>query len=161
MLTEADREEISRGIAELLEGRVIAQRIGRDPSVVSREIRRHGGRSRYRAVLAARAAARSRRRPKPRKLDASPVLRERVLGKLRAGCSPDQVAGRLRYEHAGQHPDRVAGTVSHEAIYTWIYALPTGELAAQGILLRSGRTSRRRRGRASSRASSGSGAPTG
>ena len=150
MLTEADREEISRGIAQLLEGWVIARRIGRDPSVVSREIRRHGGRSGYRAVLAARAATRSRRRPKPRKLDASPVLRERVLGKLRAGCSPDQVAGRLRYEHAGQHAERVTGTVSHEAIYTWIYALPKGELAEQGILLRSGRTSRRRRGRASS-----------
>ena len=31
MLTEADREEISRGIAEELEGKVIAGRIGRCP----------------------------------------------------------------------------------------------------------------------------------
>ena len=30
-----------------------------------------------------------------------PDLREQVLGKLRAGCSPDQVAGRLRFEHGG------------------------------------------------------------
>ncbi len=35
--------------------------------------------------------------------------------------------------------------MSHEAIYTWIYALPKGELARQGILLRSGRTRRRPR----------------
>jgi IS30 family transposase len=40
--------------------------------------------------------------------------------------------------------------VSHEAIYTWIYALPKGELERQGILLRSRRTQRRPRGRTSS-----------
>jgi len=33
-----------REIAEPAEGRVIAERIGRDPSVVCREIPRHGGR---------------------------------------------------------------------------------------------------------------------
>src|SRR6266536_2985210 len=89
MLGAGDREEISRGIAEGHPGVVIAARIGRDPSVVSREIARHGGRGRYRAVAAGRAAAASRGRPKVRKLDASPVLRERVLGRLRAGCSQD------------------------------------------------------------------------
>lgn len=149
-LTDDDREEISRGIAEQAEGKVIAARIGRCPSVVSRDINRHGGRSAYRAVVAARAAVGSRRRPKPRKLDADPTLAERVRAKLRAGCSPDQVAGRLRYEHGGTEAERVADTVSHEAIYTWIYAIPKGELAAQGILLRSGRTQRRPRGRRSS-----------
>ena len=69
MLTETDQEKISRGIAENLEGKVIAARIGRCPSVVSREIARHGGRARYRAVAARRVAAERRRRPKPRKLD--------------------------------------------------------------------------------------------
>lgn len=143
MLTEADREEISRGVAEGLEGKVIAARIGRCPSVVSREITRHGGRASYRAVVARRAAAEQRRRPKTRRLDTCPPLRREVVTRLRAGCSPDQVAGRLRYEH----PDQKARWVSHEAIYTWIYALPKGELARQGILLRSGRTQRRTRGR--------------
>ncbi len=146
MLTDADREEISRGIAERLEGGVIAERIGRDPSVVSRDIARHGGRVWYRAVVAGRAASVSRCRPKIGKIDADPVLREQVLGKLRAGCSPDQVTGRLRFEHGGHHAERVAATVSHEAIYSWIYALPKGELARHGILLRSGRTTRRPRG---------------
>lgn len=145
MLTEQDREEISRGTIAGLEGRVIAVRIGRSPSVVSREIARHGGREGYRAVAAQRAATESRSRPKTRKIDADPVLRQRVLDKLRAGASPDQVAGRLRYEHPGQE----SGWVSHEAIYTWIYALPKGELERQGILLRTGRTRRRPRGRAS------------
>ncbi|MEO7195400.1 MAG: helix-turn-helix domain-containing protein [Pseudonocardiaceae bacterium] len=51
MLTEGDREEISRGAAEGLEVKVIAARIGRYPSVVSREITRHCGRASYRAVV--------------------------------------------------------------------------------------------------------------
>src|SRR6187455_1575225 len=110
----------------------------------------HGVRERYRATRAARVAARARCRPKAHKLDADPVLRAQVIARLRAGHSPDQVAGRLRHEHSGQHAERVADTVSHEAIYTWIYALPKGELARQGILLRSGRTRRRPRGRSSS-----------
>jgi IS30 family transposase len=38
------------------------------------------------------------------------------------------------YEQSGQK-DR---WVSAESIYTWIYALPKGELSRQGILLRSG-----------------------
>lgn len=96
-------------------------------------------------MLAGRAASVGRSRSKVRKLDADPALRDRVLVKLRAGCSPDQVAGRLRYERGGGHAERVAESVSHEAIYTWIYALPKGELAKQGILLRSGRTKRRPR----------------
>ncbi len=150
MLTEADREVISRGIAEDAQGRVIAERIGRDPGVVSRDIARHGGRAGYRAVAARRVAAEQRRRPKTRKLDADPLLRKRVIGKLRAGCSPDQVAGRLRREHGGAHAERVAATVSHEAIYTWIYALPKGELAREGILLRTGRTRRQARRRRTS-----------
>nr|WP_200171010.1 hypothetical protein [Tomitella cavernea] len=36
-------------------------------------------------------------------------------------------------------PDAAGWTVSHEAIYRWIYALPNGEWAKSGILLRSTR----------------------
>jgi IS30 family transposase len=102
MLTEADREEISRGIAEKLEGRVIAARIDRCPSVISREIARNGGRAGYRAVAARRAATEQRSRPKSRKLDACAELRGQVLTRLRAGHSPDQVAGRLRCDYPGE-----------------------------------------------------------
>lgn len=147
MVSVADREEISRGIAEGLSGKVIAQRIGRDPSVVSREIARHGGRGRYRATVAQRAAARSRCRPKSRRLDSHPVLRGVVVARLRAGWSPDQVAGRLRQHARIGHPDAVDGTISGEAIYTWLYALPKGELARLGVLLRTGRTERKPKGR--------------
>ncbi len=52
MLTLIDREEISRGLAEDLLFTEIAVRIGRDPSVVSRDVARHGGRAGYRGVVA-------------------------------------------------------------------------------------------------------------
>jgi transposase, IS30 family len=88
-----------------------------------------------------------RSRPKDRKLNRLPRLRESVLAGLRRAWSPDQIAGRLRREHGYRNPDRV---ISHEAVYTWIYALPKGELERLGVQLRSGRSTRRPRGRAGS-----------
>jgi transposase, IS30 family len=142
MLTPDDREEISRGVAEGLQGKVIAAGIGRCPSIVSREIARHGGRGGYRGHPAGAGAQLSRRRPKLRRLQADAVLRRLVLAGLRIGWSPRQTAGRLRVEH----PDDQTMRVSHETIYTWLYALPKGELktlAEQQIRLRTGRTARR------------------
>jgi IS30 family transposase len=60
MLTSTDREEISHGPAEGLLYKEICVRIGRDPSIVSRELARHGGRSGYRAVTAGVTAAAAR-----------------------------------------------------------------------------------------------------
>ncbi len=51
-LTLAEREQISRGLAEGRSVRVIAARIGRSPSTVCREVVRNGGRQRYRAAAA-------------------------------------------------------------------------------------------------------------
>ncbi|OLM27921.1 hypothetical protein Ae717Ps2_7141 [Pseudonocardia sp. Ae717_Ps2] len=52
MLMLSDREEISRGLAEGLSYKQIASVVGRDRSVISREVRRHGGRYEYRAAAA-------------------------------------------------------------------------------------------------------------
>src|SRR6185436_2910902 len=51
-LSRAEREEISRGIAAGDSLRGIGHRLGRAASTISREIRRHGGRRRYRAAEA-------------------------------------------------------------------------------------------------------------
>lgn len=66
--------------------------------------------------------------------------------------TPRQIAGRLRAEAVEVtleplpgSPDTEGRTVSHEAIYQYIYALPKGELAAAGIMLRSKRTRRKPR----------------
>ncbi|MFT7841847.1 IS30 family transposase [Saccharothrix sp. BKS2] len=138
MLTLAEREEISRGLAESLEYKEIAVLIGRDSSVVSREVARHGGREGYRAVVAERAAAGSRARPKVLAVDRDPAVRARVLELLRIGWSPASIAGRLARDHGrGQ-----AGRVSHEAIYQWVYAQPVATLRRELVALRTGRTRR-------------------
>ena len=143
-LTLENREEILRGLAMGLANREIAENTVRDKSVICREIARNGGREHYRAHRAQSRAEEERCRPKARKMDADPVLRRRVVSGLRGGLSPDQVAGRLKYDRScGQAGD----VVSHEAIYTWMYALPKGGLARLGIELRSGREQRKPRGR--------------
>ncbi len=143
-LTLEDREEISRGLAKGLDNKDIAVALGRDESVVSREITRHGGREKYRAHRADAAARQSRSRPKERKIDTEPGLRERVTGDLRNGWSPEQIAGRLCYERSR---GETVMPVSHEAIYTWFYAQPKGQLRDQGAALRTGREQRKPRGR--------------
>ena len=143
-LTLEDREDISRGLAKGLENKEIAFSIGRDESVISREIVRHGGREEYRAWKADAAARESRSRPKERKIDTDPELSGRVASDLQKGWSPEEIAGRLRYERSRGETDM---SVSHEAIYTWIYAQPKGELARAGIILRTGREQRKPRGR--------------
>ena len=148
MLTLADREEISRCLAAHMQQKDIAAAIGRSPSVVSREIARHGGRRAYRAHRADTGAGKSRRRPKCRKIDADPRLKEHIAGNLRRARSPQQISGVLRDERNRGETDM---SISHEAIYTWLYALPKGELAAMEIALRTGRTRRQPRGRARSR----------
>jgi helix-turn-helix protein len=60
MLMLVDREEISRGLAESMEYKEIGLRLGRDSSVISREVARHGGRERYRAAAAHEAACAGR-----------------------------------------------------------------------------------------------------
>ena len=49
VLTQAEREDISRGIASGGSMRFIARGLGRAPSTVSREVARHGGPPQYRA----------------------------------------------------------------------------------------------------------------
>jgi transposase, IS30 family len=139
MLTLADREEISRGLAEGMEYKEIARLIGRNPSVVSRDVARHGGRTGYRAVTADQAAVGNRRRPKEYAVDRSPRLRAVVTELLRIGWSPASIAGRLPRDYADDHAVRV----SHEAIYQWMYAQPVSTLARELIRLRTGRTARR------------------
>ncbi|QFZ21554.1 hypothetical protein EKG83_32900 [Saccharothrix syringae] len=102
MLTLADREEISRGLAESSKYGKIAVRIGRDASVVSREVGRHGGREVYRAIVAEQAAGVARSRPLA--VDRDPAVRARVVGLLRG-------AGRRRRSRAGRHGARTARTL--------------------------------------------------
>ena len=87
-----EREEISRGIAAGCSIRRIARGLGRAASTVSREVRRNGGSSAYRASEAdARAWERSLR-PKPCRLATHPELRWHVAKRLSLQWSPEQIS---------------------------------------------------------------------
>ena len=122
-----------------MEYKEIGVRLGRDASVISREVARHGGRQRYRAAAAHEAACAGRERPKLFAVERSPRLRAVVCQQLRDGWSPASIAGRLPTEYAADESCRV----SHEAIYQWVYAQPVSTLARELISLRTGRTARK------------------
>ena len=75
--------------------RAIAERTGRSPSTISRELRRNRDpdSGRYRPFTAHKLAVQRRARPRPGKIAADPVLRQFVVG-LEKRWSPQQVAGR-------------------------------------------------------------------
>jgi IS30 family transposase len=123
-LSLAEREEISRGLVAGESLRSIAGRLGRSPSTVSREVRRHGGARKYRAVGADRAAVRSQRRPKRCKIALSPRLREAVEEKLELEWSPQQISGWL----VAEFPDDPEMRVSHETIYLSLFIQARGAL---------------------------------
>ena len=92
-LSLVEREEISRGVARGESLRVIASRLGRAPSTVSREVAGNGGRSGYRAHRADRAAWGRARRPQPCLLATNSKLRAEVEDKLAIRWSPQQISG--------------------------------------------------------------------
>ena len=151
MLSVEDRAAIMAGVNVGLSQVRIAHLIGRSPSVVCREIARHTGPDgQYRAEEADKAARAARRRPKKRLLDCDEVLRDRVIADLSQGHTPRQISGRLREEACGTlpsmdtSPDAQGHTISHEAIYTWIYAHPKKTLIEHGICLPSRRWMRKK-----------------
>jgi IS30 family transposase len=130
--------------------REIARAIGRDPSTVSRELRRNLSPSprRYRAfpahILARARASRSR----PRKLVKGAPVRAEVARLLTLDYSPAQAAGRLRREHPGDKTMQV----SHETIYQALFVQGKGSLRAEiARAVRCGRYRRRPRSRGTER----------
>lgn len=142
-LSVGEREEISRGLASGESTRQIARRLGRACSTVSREVASNGGRHRYRAAVAERAAWDRARRPKPARLAIDPTLRAIVEAQLELRWSPQQIAGWL----ARMFPDDPELRVSHETIYQSLFVQTRGALRRELTQnLRTGRVMRRGRG---------------
>jgi IS30 family transposase len=144
--------------------RAIARSVQRAPSSISRELKRNGwsnpataprkrGRPAmaggYRAPLAQqRADVLARAARCPSRLAPEGPLWSHVERLLRQHHSPEQIAGILRQ----MQPDEPTLQVSHETIYTALYAMPRGELRAELIAcLRQARKSRRPRARGEDR----------
>ena len=144
-LTLSEREVISRGVARGLSLRQISRDLGRAPSPVSREVRRHGGPRRYRAAAADRRAWARGRRPKRWRMATHPALRDAVATQRALEWSPQQIAGWLRQAY----PDDPTMRVSHETIYLSLFVQSRGVLKkALMTHLRQRRTYRRPKGAA-------------
>ncbi len=102
--------------------RMVATRLGRAPSTISRELAGNGGRVGYRAHHADRAALRRSRRPKPSKLAEHRELRGVVEEKLAEWWSPQQVVLWLKRTY----PDDQEMQVSHKTIYLSLFVQGKG-----------------------------------
>ena len=116
--------EERRKIAKWREGKMpvpeIADRLSRPPSTIYRELKRNtfldAELPQYSGYYAVTAQDKyERRRAVHRKLVAHPEVKAAVEDALKAGWSPEQIAGRMRLE---QH--RIC--VSHETIYRFAYS---------------------------------------
>ena len=148
-LSVAEREEIAVGRAAGQSLRVIAARLGRAPSTVSREVRRNSNvKGAYRALAAQGQAQWRASRPKTARLAGNAELRGWVQGKLERHWSPEQISVMLKAEFA----DRSEMRVSHETIYQSIYVQGRGALRRElAACLRTGRALRKPRRKAGER----------
>jgi transposase, IS30 family len=143
-LSEDERVRIADLRRAGLGVRAIAGQLGRSASTVSRELRRNceDASGQYRPFAAQRLAAGRRARPGRGKLNADPVLRQFVAGRLEKRWSPEQISRALRGEFAG---DPVRHLV-HETIYQAVYRPEPGGLRRDlPAVLRTGRRHRKPR----------------
>lgn len=135
-----ERERIAVWRSRGLSFRDIGAKLGRDPSSLCREVNRNS-RHNYWANKANELAQKREQHSHKRSRLKDQAVRHEVEQMLSKGWSPELIAGRLKKEHP-RWP-----SVSHEAIYQWIYA-ERQDLV--GYLVRA-HPKRRRRWKASSR----------
>ena len=154
-LTMDERTFIQLGLMAELKPAQIALELSRSASTITRELKRNGwvppvkirsqGRpfvcGGYKAVAAQDRARALYAKPKvERRLQPGNVLWGKVTDYLKLGYSPEQISGTLKLIH----PNTPSLQVSHETIYTAIYAMPRGELRTEVVgWLRHGHAKRR------------------
>jgi IS30 family transposase len=140
-LSLEERDRITEMLAEGASLRAIAAALGRSPATISREVKRNCSPS-YKLYLSHRAHERAARRKKesgkrPRLKDERTAAY--VLEKLALDWSPEQIAGRIGMDCPGL-------SISHEAIYQYIYDPKAEEREELIRHLRRGHRKRKRKG---------------
>ena len=139
-----DRETRSLGLAQGQSWRMMARVVGRAPRTVSRDAARNGRGHPYRACTAQHQAAARARHPRRGCQLLDPWLWPYVQTHLGHGCSPEQIAGRLRRAY----PDDMGKRLSAETRYVALYVRPRGVLRTERwTALRQARKARRPRSR--------------
>ena len=148
-LSAEDRETLSLGLAHGHSLRRMASVLGRSPRTISRESARNSTRGRpYRACTAQTLAGARACQPRRSRKLVDPWLWQYVQTQLRQGCSPEQIAGRLR----PAYPDDMRKHLSTETIYAGLYVLPRGARHSELLAaLRQARKARRPRARGTDR----------
>jgi len=114
-LSILEREKIQAMLWEKRSVREIAKVINRSPSSVSREINKNIPLKRSYRPRLAEERAQEKRKSRGRKLRLkNGFIRKYVVTYLKIGYSPEQIAGRLHKDHPNE-------SISHEAIYQYIY----------------------------------------
>jgi IS30 family transposase len=122
----AERVEIMRGLDAGLGYAAIGRRLGRDRSVIWREVQRNSlPDGDYHALMANTHAAQRARRPKAFKLD-NRRLCSSVTSWMDDGWSPQLISAVLARDYA----DDKLMQVSHETLYQSLYVQTRGELRA-------------------------------
>lgn len=148
-LSAEERDALSLGLTQGHSLRSMARVLGRSPSTLSRESARNSIRGcPYRACTAQTQATTRARQPRRSRKLLNPWLWQYVQAQLRRGCSPEQIAGRLRRAY----PDDMRKHLSTETIYAALYVLPRGALRSELLAaLRQSRKTRRPRARGTDR----------
>jgi transposase, IS30 family len=143
-----ERLLIMRGLDQGLKQVEIARQLDRDPSVLSRELKRNRNPDGdYHAGLAHSRAAQNAKRPKQFKLNDAGLC-ARIATWMDDGWSPKLIADVL----ARDHPDDRLARVSHETIYQCLYVQGRGHLRADlNKRLSTKRTARKPRGQSERR----------
>ena len=117
-LNSCDRKVIKKMQVEGKSIREIARYTNRNPSTILREIRRNKEKYWYHPFHAHTKYINRRKNSKVRIIDSNNEIREHVIESLKEGDSPDVIAGRLKLTHK----KNMKMQISHETIYSWIYA---------------------------------------
>ena len=114
-LSILEREKLQELLWQKKSIRYIAEVLGRSPSSVSRELRKNypQGRNQYTPRLAHEKALTKRTQRGREERLKNDTIRDYVISHLKLGWSPEQIAGMIKKEKLG--------SISHEAIYQYIY----------------------------------------
>lgn len=114
-ITDKDRTELSALIRGGLMQKEIAKILGKDPSAISKEIKRNKGKDgKYHAGKAKQKLRQRRKKANKRFKKIQGKLRRHVVSKLKLYWSPEQIAGRLKKEQG-------KALLCHETIYQFVY----------------------------------------
>lgn len=120
-LTVTDRRRLYVFIEMGLSITEIAKRLSKHRSSLYRELKRNKEVGGYFPVIAHQKTQTRHQQKRPTKLQQNGVLRDYVIRSLKKSWSPEQIAGRMKYQ-------KVSFYACHETIYQFIYKAKDKEL---------------------------------